>query len=82
MIVLVNYGPVLAKAGRQPELLRRFLCVLGLGAEQEIICTFLRRCKLYLYRVLTFSLTYVEAGAGGPDVAIMPGDHCVLNNFG
>lgn len=26
--------------------------------------------------------TYVKACTGGPDVAIMTGDHCVLNNFG
>lgn len=25
--------------------------------------------------------TYVEAGAGGPDVAVVTGDHCILNNF-
>ena len=35
------------------------------------ICTFLRSCK-----------TYVEAGARGPDVAVMARDHCVLDHFG
>ena len=33
-------------------------------------------------QVISLSSSYVESGAGGPDVAIMSGDHCVLNNFG
>ena len=72
MIILANYCPVLAEAGRQPGPLRRFLCVLGLRVE---ICTFLRRF------CFSTQLTYVEAGAGGPDVAVVTGDHCILNNF-
>ena len=45
---------------------------------------FARFCGVasYISIEFFFSLTYVEAGAGGPDVAVMPGDHCVLNDFG
>ena len=38
----------------------------------------LRRCKFLLFS----DETYVKACTGGPDVAIMTGYHCVLNNFG
>ena len=73
MFILVNYCPVLAEAGRQQ----------GKGRCDDFFVSsdsgrkFARFCGVSVFP----QTTYVEAGAGGPDVAVVTGDHCILNNF-